>query len=535
MYIRAEPSFEQVPTAGTGSWFSRLRDAARAGQWTIAIGIALLQGVRDVNKLSDLLFFARYPGREGQVLTQVEQKAWLRIRDDVVKPILAKQRPAVPIAPGTPTVPLGTLVLNTPGRAPFSYAFTPEDALWIARFIVGEAGGRDDADNRAVIWAMFNRYALFTHKRYPTFHQFIRAYSTPLQPVLNSWGAAKRHMNKPEFVRTGGYYAAPHTDIPRGQLRRFIQLQATPWERLPASARSLALKAATGQVPNPIGNASEFDSTFVYFHDKHKRKPNEQEWRQFTEDFARRKGLIWISAAAGINQRKNAFFIQKAVAGLPANAVRILPPRHPQRGLGASPTPAPQRESPGIRNDLVRPVIARFPVANPTSANSSGFRPIAVEARGGRRIEDRRPPNAADVVIVNGLGGKRVPLHRLAAVAWAEMVKAARAAGIQSPLLLPVSGYRSPERQERLWAAAKAKYGSVEKARQWVAPPGRSAHQTGRAIDLYLGGRNASGNVAKLRTLPVYSWLVANAARFGFYPYEKEPWHWEYNPRPTSR
>src|SRR5215217_4670541 len=83
---------------------------------------------------------------------------------NVVKPRLAKQRPAVPIAPGTPTRPLGTLVLNAPGRAPFSYVFTPEDALWIARFIVGEAGGRDDADNHAVIWAMFNRYALFTHK-----------------------------------------------------------------------------------------------------------------------------------------------------------------------------------------------------------------------------------------------------------------------------------------------------------------------------------------------------------------------------------
>src|SRR5215207_7204140 len=71
---------------------------------------------------------------------------------DVVKPGLAKQRPAVPIAPGTPTRPLGTLALNTPGRAPFSYAITPVDALWLARFITGEAGGRDDADNRAVIW-----------------------------------------------------------------------------------------------------------------------------------------------------------------------------------------------------------------------------------------------------------------------------------------------------------------------------------------------------------------------------------------------
>ena len=102
-------------------------------------------------------------------------------------------------------------------------------------------------------------------------------------------------------------------------------------------------------MPNLIGNASEFASTFVYFHDKHKRKPNAQEWRQFTEDLARRKRWIWNSAAAGINQRKDAFFMQKAVAGLPTNAVRILPPRRP----GASLAPGQQREWIGIRNDLV--------------------------------------------------------------------------------------------------------------------------------------------------------------------------------------
>jgi hypothetical protein len=53
---------------------------------------------------------------------------------------------------------------------------------------------------------------------------------------------------------------------------------------------------------------------------------------------------------------------------------------------------------------------------------------------------------------------------------------------------------------------------------------------TGRAIDLYLGDRNASERVAHLRTLPAYRWLVRNAGRFGFYPYSREPWHWEYNP-----
>ena len=80
-----------------------------------------------------------------------------------------------------------------PERLRFAYAFTPEDAVWTARFIVGEAGGDDNPDNHAVIWAMFNRYAFFTHYGspwggiYKTFHNFFRSYSTPLQWPLNSW------------------------------------------------------------------------------------------------------------------------------------------------------------------------------------------------------------------------------------------------------------------------------------------------------------------------------------------------------------
>jgi LAS superfamily LD-carboxypeptidase LdcB len=33
-----------------------------------------------------------------------------------------------------------------------------------------------------------------------------------------------------------------------------------------------------------------------------------------------------------------------------------------------------------------------------------------------------------------------------------------------------------------------------------------------------------------MRDTAAYHWLVANAATFGFYPYDVEPWHWEYNP-----
>src|SRR5262245_11489268 len=77
----------------------------------------------------------------------------------------------VPAIGSTPQSSFGTLTAALPGRRPFSYQFTQEDALWTARFIVGEAGGKDTPENRAVIWAMFNRYAFFTHPHFPTFHQ----------------------------------------------------------------------------------------------------------------------------------------------------------------------------------------------------------------------------------------------------------------------------------------------------------------------------------------------------------------------------
>ncbi|HHT9126836.1 MAG TPA: hypothetical protein ACFYD6_13625 [Candidatus Brocadiia bacterium] len=231
-----------------------------------------------------------------------------------------------PVTSDMPRGPFGTLNIATLERFRFTYVFTPEDVLWTSRFIVGEAGGRNDMDNQAVIWAMFNRYAFFTHKYYKTFHNFIRAYSTPLQPVLRSWGAAKRHMHKPEFVRTGGYYAPPHDNIPRGQLRRFLRLQTTSWSQLPESARSLAEQAMKGGVLNPIDNASEFGSTYVYFHDRYRRYPSNDEWRQFTEAYARSKGWIWIGQVPGLNQKKNTFFVQKRVANLPQRIVRVVPP-----------------------------------------------------------------------------------------------------------------------------------------------------------------------------------------------------------------
>jgi hypothetical protein len=197
--------------------------------------------------------------------------------------------------------------------------------MWTAKLLVWEAGGEDNADNAAVLWAMFNRYALFTHRVFGTFAGFVRAYSTTLQPVLRSSQAAARHAHRPEFVRTGGTY--PGTDIPRGQLRRHLDIQRAPWRSVKPAARDLATRALGGRLPNPgIGLASEFASTRVYFKQHRGRYPTAEEWRQYTVDLATRKRWRWVGDVPGLNQMKNAFFLDLRAAGLPADAVRVLPP-----------------------------------------------------------------------------------------------------------------------------------------------------------------------------------------------------------------
>ena len=78
------------------------------------------------------------------------------------------------------------------------------------------------------------------------------------------------------------------------------------------------------------------------------------------------------------------------------------------------------------------------------------------------------------------------------------------------------SGTRSPQRQAQLWADALKKYGSPEKARKWVAPPGHSKHELGLAADL------AYADAA------TKTWVHQNAARFGLvFPLSNEDWHIE--------
>jgi LAS superfamily LD-carboxypeptidase LdcB len=79
------------------------------------------------------------------------------------------------------------------------------------------------------------------------------------------------------------------------------------------------------------------------------------------------------------------------------------------------------------------------------------------------------------------------------------------------------SGWRSATYQRQLFARAVAKYGSTAAAARWVAKPGTSAHELGKAVDL--GHADAT------------AWLSRNGASYGLCQiYRDEPWHYELRP-----
>jgi hypothetical protein len=113
--------------------------------------------------------------------------------------------------------------------------------------------------------------------------------------------------------------------------------------------------------------------------------------------------------------------------------------------------------------------------------------------------------------------GEYPAVAKLAPALLRALRQAASDAAADGVVLYVDSGWRSPEYQEELLDQAIAKYGSEEKAAQWVATPSTSAHVSGNAVDI--GHLDAT------------SWLSKHGARYGLCQiYGNEPWHYELRP-----
>ncbi len=235
--------------------------------------------------------------------------------------------------------------------------------------------------------------------------------------------------------------------------------------------------------------------------------------------------------------------ITAALAGitalrLPAWLLRLLPLAAAAGMVGAAggedPEFSRQRNEEWLRNNPRDPSMSapdrpQAPVINQFFSSVGRVFERAFSPRGGdRSVQGSEPPTTRPPAGENGrlsddqLTSIGVGRHRLAndaAAAYQRMVEAARADGIAWGV---TDSYRDFAAQQRV-AAEKGIYGRGGLA----AVPGRSQHGWGRALDLSssAGGRLGAREV---------EWLRANGGRFGFETIPREPWHWQYNGRPTS-
>jgi D-alanyl-D-alanine carboxypeptidase len=136
-------------------------------------------------------------------------------------------------------------------------------------------------------------------------------------------------------------------------------------------------------------------------------------------------------------------------------------------------------------------------------------------ARVGTPMTSDQDKGANNVVAVAGISGG---LDAAIAPRVEQMIADAAKAGIA----LTGGGYRSAARQIELRKAhcGTSHYDIYDKPSTECKPPtarpGSSQHERGRAIDF---------EFCDVGT-PVWTWLTANASRYGLYNWPVEAWHW---------
>jgi len=126
--------------------------------------------------------------------------------------------------------------------------------------------------------------------------------------------------------------------------------------------------------------------------------------------------------------------------------------------------------------------------------------------------------------------GRDCRLAPSAAQAWLALRQRALESDIQ---LIPLSGFRSVDRQVEIIRGKLALGESIEDILTSIAIPGYSEHHTGRAIDV--GSAEVVPLVEAFANTKSYAWLARHAGDFGFrlsfprnnpYGFIYEPWHW---------
>lgn len=128
-----------------------------------------------------------------------------------------------------------------------------------------------------------------------------------------------------------------------------------------------------------------------------------------------------------------------------------------------------------------------------------------------------------DVMTVHG-----IVVNKSIAVTFNNLYEAATAAGFT----VGGGGYRNPAQQIELRKqhCGTSDYAIYEMPSNQCSPPtarpGQSMHEQGLAVDL-----TSAGSLITTHNDPLWIWLDAHAADYGFYNLASEPWHWSVNGR----
>ncbi|AFV02853.1 D-alanyl-D-alanine carboxypeptidase [Dehalobacter sp. UNSWDHB] len=201
-------------------------------------------------------------------------------------------------------------------------------------------------------------------------------------------------------------------------------------------------------------------------------------------------------------------------------------------------SPDSQGSQTSAENVPVDTFMLRIGAASKEAINYHDVASIAVLVNKQNQLpSDYVPPDLVEVNIpftFKEKAEKRM-LRQEAAAKLEELFSAAKENGV---IFYGVSGYRSYQTQQDLFASFTRRYGTEEKANQISARPGESEHQTGLAMDVSCQSVNF-GLEETFGDTDEYVWLKDNAHRFGFiirYPkgkeylteYTYEPWHLRY-------
>lgn len=147
------------------------------------------------------------------------------------------------------------------------------------------------------------------------------------------------------------------------------------------------------------------------------------------------------------------------------------------------------------------------------------------------------PPDLVRPNVTFSFGDAQVEKAQMRKEAGSQLEAMFSAAKTDGLTLYAVSGYRSYKRQQEVFSAEVAAKGEA-KAKEAVAVPGTSEHQTGLAMDISSRGQGFNLTEAFGET-PEGQWLQKNAHKYGFIlrymkgkeavtQYQYESWHYRY-------